>query len=319
MRQVWLVGLSAALLSGCASVVEGSTQQIAVNTTPAGASCILNRDGSPIAKINSTPGSVMVSKSKYDIEVICELDGFQKTARLDESGTAAAVFGNILVGGAIGLVIDMSSGASNKYDSALDIALAPRPDISLPAPLAIVASTPLVPPSPPPAAAMLDHPAPAAPAAPSAAVTVDLRRAENAAERYRLLRQLVSDGLVPQDRYVAWAQQNAGAFLVTTQAPPFAGVGNKAPSYQELSGFLRSIGTEKNAKVAEAEHEALFVALMPMEGKRDQPRKPPADADALRNWYLFLDRVRDEGLVSPESIEAEKAALDEARPVAAIQ
>ncbi len=231
MRQVWGVVLSVALLGGCASVIEGRSQEITINTTPAGANCTLNREGAPIAMIASTPGSVTIRKTKNDIEVVCELDGYQKTATLDESGTAAAVFGNVLVGGAIGLVIDVSTGAHNKYDTPLDIALAPRTD--LPAPLPVVASAPL----PPPPRGATAHSISAGPAASSAAVPVDLRRAEHAAERYRVLRQLVADGLVPQDRYAAWAQQNEGAFLLTTAAPAFAGVGNKPRATRERPNF----------------------------------------------------------------------------------
>lgn len=310
MRQVWFVVLSATLLTGCAAVVEGVRQDITVNTTPDGASCALNRAGVPIATITSTPATVNVRKTRDDIEIVCELDGYLKTARIDESGTAAVVFGNILIGGVIGLVVDVSTGASNKYDDTLEIAL--DPDLSLPAPLPAVASAPLAPPplSPQPAAAARPS------VTQSAAASVDPRRAENAAERYRVLRRLAADGLVPEDRYSAWARQNAGAFLLTTGEPPLAAVGNKPPSYEELSAFLRSVGAEKNAKVAEAEREALFHVLMPMEGARAQPLKPPADLDGLRKWYAFLDRVGEEGLVPAQSIEAEKTAIDGARLVA---
>lgn len=305
MRQVWFVVLSATLLTGCAAVVEGLRQDITVTTTPDGASCALNRAGAPIATISSTPATVNVRKTRDDIEVVCELDGYLKTVRIDESGTAAVVFGNILLGGVIGLVVDVSTGASNKYDSALEIALAP--DLSLPAPLPVVASAPLAPPPSEPAHAYV---------APPGAATVDLRRAENAAERYRVLHRLVAEGLVPEERYSAWAQQNAGAFLLATGAPPLVAVGNKPPGYEELSAFLRSVGEEKNAKVAAAEREALFHVLMPTEGARAQPLKPPADLDGLRKWYAFLDRVGEEGLVPAQSVEAEKTAIDGARLVA---
>ena len=320
MRQIWFVVLSASLLTGCATIVEGVRQDITVTTTPDGASCALNRAGASIATITSTPATVNILKTRDDIEIVCELDGYLKTARIDESGTAAVVFGNILIGGAIGLVVDISTGASNKYDSALEIALPPDP--SLPAPLPVVASAPLAPPPPEPAALAPLAPSlpPAAPAhayvMQSTAATVDLRRAENAAERYRVLHRLVADGLVPEDRYTAWAQQNEGAFLLITEAPPLVAVGNKPPGYEELSAFLRSVGAEKNAKVAVAEREALFRVLMPMEGIRAQPQKPPADLDGLRKWYAFLDRVGEEGLVPAQSVEAEKTAIDGARLVA---
>ena len=323
MRGIGLVVLSAALLGGCSSVIEGRSQEIAINTTPSGASCTLNREGAIIGMVNPTPGTVIIRKDKYDIEVVCQLDGYQKATRLDESGTAAAVFGNILLGGAIGVVVDSATGSDNKYDTPLNIALSVRTDAPPPASRQIIASAPPAPLAPP----IVASAPPALPAAashsflsepsvvPSMAGTVDLQRARNAAERYRVLRQLVADGLVPRDWYTAWAQQNAGAFLLTTMAPPFAGVGNRPRSYQELAAFLRSVQAEKDRGVAEAERQALFRALMPLDGARIPAQKPPADADGLRNWYAFLDRVRDEGLLPAQSIAAEKAAINDARLV----
>jgi hypothetical protein len=333
MRGVWLAVLSAALLSGCASVVEGRTQDITVNTTPSGATCLLNREGAPIATIASTPGTVKIEKNEFDIEVVCERDGYEKTAYLNESATAAAVFGNVLIGGAIGVAVDISNGSSNKYDDTVDITLSPRAEppqsttpqpvvaatgLPAPAPTTLAPAT-LAPPAMPPTANAAYHPFSAGPALPPVAGIVDTRRAENAAERYRVLRRLVTDGLVPADRYNDWARQNAGAFLLTTVAPPFAGAGNKPPSYDKAADFLgNAVKAEKNAKVAEAERQAFFHALMPMEGARLQAVKPPADTTALQNWYLFLDQLRDEGILAAESVEAEKNAINDARIAAGL-
>ena len=317
MRQVWLAAVSMAMLGGCSTVIEGRSQEITINTTPAGASCVLNREGSPIATIAPTPGSVTIGKTKYDIEVVCDLDGYQKTAYIDESGTAAAVFGNILVGGAIGLVVDMSTGASNKYDTPLDISLAARTDIPPPDPVPAVAFTALPPlvESPPP---VMPRPVFASPATLPGAVPVDPRRAQNAEERYRVLGKLAADGLIPRDRYEAWAQQNVGAFLLNTAPPASAAAGNKPPNYEQLAEFLRSVAAEKNRAVAEAERQALFGTLMPMDGPRAQPMKPPVDGQGVGSWYAFLDRLRDEGLVGAEAVEAEKTAINDSRIAAGL-
>jgi len=322
MRGTWFVMLGASVLAGCSSIVEGSSQEIAVNTTPPGASCSLNRDGQKIATIDKTPGSVTVEKTKDDITVICELDGYQKNDLVNESGTAAATFGNILLGGAVGWVIDSATGSDNKYDSPLTIALTPNPaGPTAPLPAPIAAATSLLPPSmpsPPEGAMAPTAPAKGAAKAPPTApiaTAVDFKSAEMAAQRFRVLHQLAADGLLPKSQYDAWALQNAGAFLLYTAAPPFVGITRRPPSHDDLAHFIQETQTRKSPGVGEAERQALFHALMPMDGARTAPAKPPAEAEALKKWYTFLDRVRDEGLLPANLIEAEKAAINEARSV----
>jgi len=322
MRGTWFVMLGALLLTGCSSIVEGTSQEIAVNTTPPGASCSLNRGGEKIATIEKTPGSVTVEKTKDDITVICELDGYQKNDVVNESGTAAATFGNLLFGGAVGWAIDSATGSDNKYDSPLAIALTPNPaGPTAPLPAPIAAATSLLPPPPPGASPTSSPPSPVNPATASPvpvrpmAATVDFKRAELAAERFRVLHQLAVDGLLPQSQYDAWALQNAGAFLLYTAAPPFAGITRRPPSHDDLAHFIQETQTRKTPSVGEAERQALFHALMPMDGPRVTPAKPPAEAEALKKWYAFLDRVRDEGLLPANLIEAEKAVINQERQV----
>lgn len=112
-------------LSGCSSIIEGTSQEITVNTTPAGASCALEREGTVIARIAQTPAATTVKKTKHDITVRCTKDGFQEATFLDHSGAAGATVGNILLGGGIGWAIDSASGADNKYDSPVNITLVP--------------------------------------------------------------------------------------------------------------------------------------------------------------------------------------------------
>jgi uncharacterized protein YceK len=302
MRRTWVVLLAAALLSGCASIMEGSTQQIAVDTTPSGAKCTFNRDGQTIATVDVTPGTVTIQKTRHDINVVCELNGYQPSDYLNESGTAGAVFGNLLIGGAIGWVADMATGSDNKYESPLNIALVAK------------TTMPAAPVSAPVALAMSTSSAPM-PVIPASAPTVDQRTAELTAERFKVLSRLAADGLLPQEAYETWAQQNAGAFLLTTAAPPLAGLGHKISRYEELAEFLKTIQAETNLKVAAVERETLLHTIMPMDGPRAPRVKPPADLDAAVSWFAFLDKVRDEGLLPAPWIESEKAAINDARIV----
>lgn len=97
-----------------------------VSTNPAGASCALTREGKPLGTINPTPGTLLIKKTKYDITVLCDKDGFLQVTYLNHSGAAGATFGNIILGGGVGWAIDSASGADNKYDSPVNLTMVPN-------------------------------------------------------------------------------------------------------------------------------------------------------------------------------------------------
>jgi hypothetical protein len=113
--------------TACSSIIEGTSQEIAINTNPAGATCTLIREGQPIGSVASTPGAVLIKKTKYDITVECDKAGYTKATYLNHSGSAGATVGNIIAGGGIGWAIDSASGADNKYDSPVNVTLVPAP------------------------------------------------------------------------------------------------------------------------------------------------------------------------------------------------
>jgi hypothetical protein len=115
-----------ALLAGCSSIIEGTSQEIMVNTNPSGADCSLQRQGLSIAHVEPTPGAATIKKTKYDIIIVCNKDGYQEATYLNHSGAAGATVGNILAGGGIGWAIDSASGADNKYDTPVNITLVPE-------------------------------------------------------------------------------------------------------------------------------------------------------------------------------------------------
>jgi hypothetical protein len=117
-------------LSACSSIIEGTSQEIMVNTNPAGAECSLMRQGNSIARIDPTPGAATIKKTKYDITIVCNKEGYQEATYLNHSGAAGATFGNIVAGGGIGWAIDSASGADNKYDSSVNITLVPEEEES---------------------------------------------------------------------------------------------------------------------------------------------------------------------------------------------
>tara|TARA_R110002110_G_scaffold374185_1_gene584015 strand:- start:366 stop:791 length:426 start_codon:yes stop_codon:yes gene_type:complete len=112
-------------LPGCSSIIEGTSQEILVNTNPAGADCSLVREGISIGRIDPTPGAVTIKKTKHDITVECSKAGYSDATYLNHSDVAGATVGNVLLGGGIGWAIDSASGADNKYDSPVNMTLVP--------------------------------------------------------------------------------------------------------------------------------------------------------------------------------------------------
>jgi hypothetical protein len=112
------------LLSGCASVFEGTTQQISVTTTPEGARCTFWRNGALLTDIATTPGSVTIRKTRDDLTIVCDKRGVGTATYINRSGFAMATFANILTGG-LAWAYDSTRGADNKYESDVTLTLAP--------------------------------------------------------------------------------------------------------------------------------------------------------------------------------------------------
>jgi hypothetical protein len=101
-------------LGACSSIVDGHSQTLTFHSNPTGAKCTLNRNGAPIG-IVTTPAQFRVDKTKYDIHVVCKKEGYEDTPHFIKSEVAGATFGNIILGGGIGWIVDSATGADNKY------------------------------------------------------------------------------------------------------------------------------------------------------------------------------------------------------------
>jgi hypothetical protein len=110
---------------GCASIFEGTSQQIAVRTTPAGARCTFWRNGGLVGDIPSTPGTVIIEKTKVDLFIVCDKPGYASATYVNRSGLAVATYANVLTLG-LAWAVDSSRGADNKYEGQIDLSLAPN-------------------------------------------------------------------------------------------------------------------------------------------------------------------------------------------------
>jgi hypothetical protein len=123
-RSLYLIPFLPTLsLGACSTIVDGTSQEILINTNPSGADCEIERKGTNIARVSSTPGTALVSKTKDDIMITCRKDGFNETTVRNKSRTTWGTLGNVLLGGAVGWGIDSATGADNKYSSPVNIEL----------------------------------------------------------------------------------------------------------------------------------------------------------------------------------------------------
>lgn len=98
---------SAVLLNGCATVVNGSHQDVAFSTVPEGSA----------VKVFGGPNCVTPCKMKLlrknSVRVDVTQAGYKPAYVLMRSKAGGATFGNVLAGGLIGVVVDASNGSNN--------------------------------------------------------------------------------------------------------------------------------------------------------------------------------------------------------------
>jgi hypothetical protein len=113
-----IVGVAAlcAVLGGCASVSRGTTENISIVSTPAGAEATVS--GLEVPTACMTPCSVVV-KRNADVSVAFRKDGYQPqmiqlTKEIPPTG-AAGFAGNVLIGGLVGMGVDAYTGAATDH------------------------------------------------------------------------------------------------------------------------------------------------------------------------------------------------------------
>ncbi len=124
MRILVLVVVSF-LAAGCATIVKGTTQAVALDTPGApGATCQLASEGIGTQTV-TTPATIQLEKSQHNISVTCRKACFQDGVGVIASYTEGMTAGNVLVGGVIGLGVDAATGAMNKYADRTSITMIP--------------------------------------------------------------------------------------------------------------------------------------------------------------------------------------------------
>jgi hypothetical protein len=106
--------------SGCATIINGTTQKIPVSSSPSGAKVSVNE-----STAITTPTTLELSRKDPQI-LQFSLEGYQPETVKLESVTSGVVMGNILLGGLIGWGVDAASGGQYRLvPESVHVALRP--------------------------------------------------------------------------------------------------------------------------------------------------------------------------------------------------
>lgn len=92
----------------CGTIIHGTTQEVGISSSPSNASVTINGQN-----YGNTP-MIIDLKRKDSHMVKIELDGYQPYETNLTRSTSGWVWGNIVFGGLIGLVVDASAGGMYK-------------------------------------------------------------------------------------------------------------------------------------------------------------------------------------------------------------
>lgn len=108
-------------LGGCATVLNGTKTDYSAETTPDGAQVVFTGGQ------KCTTPCKLEFKRKDDLRADITHEGYKPTYILIQSKLGGSAFGNILLGGGVGAIVDGSNGSSNRlYPRPLIVRLAPE-------------------------------------------------------------------------------------------------------------------------------------------------------------------------------------------------
>jgi hypothetical protein len=122
MKRIYLAfPFFALVISGCASITQGTNQVISFSIDPQEAKCaIVNKDNATLGTVSGKANLLQVSKGAGDLIANCTAEGYeQKTTRIVSSTQTAGVLGVAIDLG----IVDMLTGAMWKYPDHVSIAM----------------------------------------------------------------------------------------------------------------------------------------------------------------------------------------------------
>lgn len=131
MRAYILVLLVATIIvgtSGCASIVHGTTQVVPVNSSPTGADVKVNCGKKADATTSlKTPTTVTLKRNAEPCNITLSKEGYEDASMVFLRKMSGWFWGNLLIGGIIGMIIDGADGAIyNRVPESASVSLAIR-------------------------------------------------------------------------------------------------------------------------------------------------------------------------------------------------
>ena len=114
-----LLLLAVSALSGCASVLqdEEATIAFAAPGCPEETECTLrNKKGSWSLMV---PGTITIPKSDDTLHVTCRTPDGRRHSAAMESKFGGSFWGNVILGGGIGMIVDANTDAHRHYDTSI--------------------------------------------------------------------------------------------------------------------------------------------------------------------------------------------------------
>jgi hypothetical protein len=131
-KSLSILAISISALSACSSIISKSDYPVAINSSPDGASFVLeNRAGEKVHSGN-TPSTITLSSSAGYFKgetytLTLNKEGYGSKVYTINSSVDGWYFGNILLGGLIGmLIVDPATGAMYNLPERVDVSLDPQ-------------------------------------------------------------------------------------------------------------------------------------------------------------------------------------------------
>jgi len=109
LARTMLLCILCGAVTGCATIINGTTQSIAITSTPNGAKVIVDESDTSY----TTPANVELSRN-HDHVLTFNLASYQQETFTIKHSLSGVVAGNILAGGLIGWGVDAADGAQDK-------------------------------------------------------------------------------------------------------------------------------------------------------------------------------------------------------------
>ena len=112
IARVVLPVVALALVAGCATIFNGTMQNVTVKSTPDAAKVVVTTMPGDVSVFEGqTPATFRISKTK-EYQVAVAMDGYKPSKSLvSHDGVEGWFFGNLICGGLVGMIIDYADGA----------------------------------------------------------------------------------------------------------------------------------------------------------------------------------------------------------------